>query len=76
MNYPFKGGRAVDASEKIFGASLDACWYHALLGLIQASGLAGGYDSKISINLVNFAKMIKLNVDKRVDCAYNVIVSK
>ena len=44
MNYPFKGGRAVDASEKIFGASLDACWYHALLGLIQASGLAGGYD--------------------------------
>ena len=44
INNPFKGGRAVDASEKIFSASLDACRYYALLGLIQASGLAGGYD--------------------------------
>ncbi len=28
----------------LFGAPLGVCLYYALLGLIQASGLAGGFD--------------------------------
>ena len=35
MRYPFKGGRAVDASEKYFSASLDVRRYYALLGLFK-----------------------------------------
>ena len=44
LNNPFKDGRASDANGETVNASLDACRYHALLGLIQASGSAGGHD--------------------------------
>ena len=40
----FTGGSASDVIDRYFSASLDACRYHALPGLSQAAGLAGGYD--------------------------------
>lgn len=43
-NRPFTGGSVSDVGDRIFDAAQEACWYQALLGFIQAPGLAGGFD--------------------------------